>query len=332
MTADMKASVLITAQHFKDDEVKDELFEQLVSRLGTSFQVVFQDDIAQNPGLKEDVIGIISIGMHANITDKLLATLPRVRVISSIGVGVDHIDLKCAKEKGIRVGNTRYVISDSTADLAITLILISSRKILPGISMAMENENPNFDCLSLLGTNVKNKTLGIVGMGDIGFKIALRATAFDMKILYHNRKRRSREDEDRVKATFYPRLQDMLPETDVLVIACPCTEQTINLISTEEFRLMKKTSLLVNIARGKVVDTDALVKALQSNEIQSAALDVTEPEPLPRGHPLLTIPNVIITPHCGAASYETRLEMHDLLIENLKCGLDGKAMPSEVIL
>ncbi|XP_036366603.1 probable 2-ketogluconate reductase isoform X3 [Octopus sinensis] len=273
MTADMKASVLITVQHFKD-----ELFEQLLSHLRTSFQVVFQDDIAQNPGLKEDVIGIISIGMHANITDKLLTTLPRVRVVSSFGVGVDHIDLKCAKEKGIRVGNTRYINSDSTAELAITLILISTRKILTGISMAMENENPNFDCLSLLGTNVKNKTLGIVGMGDIGFKIALRATVFGMTILYHNRKRRSNE-EDRVKATFYPHLQDMLPETDVLVIVCPCTEQTINLISTEEFRLMKKTSLLVNIGRGKVVDTDALVKLF--SQMKFKVLPWMSPNPNP---------------------------------------------------
>ncbi|XP_052830932.1 glyoxylate reductase/hydroxypyruvate reductase [Octopus bimaculoides] len=276
MTADMKASVLITLQHFEDYEVEDELFKQLLSRLRASFQIVFQNDIAQNPDIKEDITGIVAVSKKCYVTDQLLTTLPSVRVIASFGVGVDHIDLKSAKEKGIRVGNTRYVISDSTADLAITLILTSTRKILTS------------------------------------------------KWFYYSG---SREDEDRVKATFYSRLHDMLPETDVLVIACPCTEQTMNLISTEEFRLMKKTSLLV-----EVVDTDALVKALQSNEIQSAALDVTEPEPLPRGHPLLSMPNVIITAHCGADTFETRIEMHDLLIENLKCGLEGKAMPSEVIL
>eukprot|EP00106_Octopus_bimaculoides_P000914 XP_014768356.1 PREDICTED: glyoxylate reductase/hydroxypyruvate reductase-like [Octopus bimaculoides] len=262
MTADMKASVLITLQHFEDYEVEDELFKQLLSRLRASFQIVFQNDIAQNPDIKEDITGIVAVSKKCYVTDQLLTTLPSVRVIASFGVGVDHIDLKSAKEKGIRVGNTRYVISDSTADLAITLILTSTRKILTS------------------------------------------------KWFYYSG---SREDEDRVKATFYSRLHDMLPETDVLVIACPCTEQTMNLIR-------------------QVVDTDALVKALQSNEIQSAALDVTEPEPLPRGHPLLSMPNVIITAHCGADTFETRIEMHDLLIENLKCGLEGKAMPSEVIL
>ncbi|XP_029647662.2 glyoxylate/hydroxypyruvate reductase B-like [Octopus sinensis] len=331
MPTKMKPPVLICVPQYNNHEVKNELIEQCLSRLRSWFQVVLLDDIEQNPNIKEDIVGVVTQSPIQPRLYKLLTSLPNVRVYSNHGMGVDHLDLKYAKAKGIRVGNTRNVVSDSTADLAITLMLVSTRKILQGVSMAMENEHPDFVCPSLLSANVKNKTLGVVGMGDIGFKIALRAMAFGMKILYHNRRRRSNE-EDLVKATFYPRLQDMLPETDVLVIACPCTEQTINLISTEEFRLMKKTSLLVNIGRGKIVDTDALVKALQTNEIQSAALDVTEPEPLPRGHPLLTMPNVIVTPHSGGYTIETCLKVCDLLIENLKCGLEGKAMPSEILL
>ncbi|XP_014768357.1 glyoxylate reductase/hydroxypyruvate reductase [Octopus bimaculoides] len=332
MAMQIKPSVLICLRTVNNTKLRSNLTETCLSRLRNHFQVNFLDDIQQNPNIKKDIVGIVTPGPDSNVINRLITTLPNLRVISNHGMGVDHLDLKWAKEKGLRVGNTRYVVSDSTAELAITLILVVTRKIVQGVRMSMENEHPNFFCPSLLGTNVAKKNLGIVGMGDIGLKIALRATAFGMKILYHNRTQRSNEDEDRVKATFYPRLQDMLPEADVLVIACPCTEQTINLISTEEFRLMKKTSLLVNIARGKIVNTDALVKALQSNEIQSAALDVTDPEPLPRGHPLLSMPNVVITTHCGTYTYETRLEMIDLVIENLKCGLEGKVMPSEVIL
>ncbi|XP_029647595.1 probable 2-ketogluconate reductase isoform X1 [Octopus sinensis] len=332
MAMEAKPSVLVCLRTLSNSKVTSNFIETCLSRLRNCFQVVFLDDIQQNPSIKNDIAGIVTPGPDSKEINKLIRTLPNLKVISNHGMGVDNLDLKWAKEKGLRVGNTKYVIADSTAELAITLMLLSTRKIVQGVRMAMGKEHPNFVSPSLLGISVTKKNLGIVGMGDIGLKIALRATAFGMKILYHNRTQRSKEDEERVKATYYPRLHDMLPETDVLVIACPCTEQTINLISTEEFRLMKKTSLLVNIARGKIVDTDALVKALQSNEIQSAAMDVTEPEPLPRGHPLLSMPNVVITPHCGTYTFETRLEMIGLVIENLNCALAGKAMPSEVIL
>ncbi|GAB1602099.1 uncharacterized protein LOC115221533 [Argonauta hians] len=331
MSTGVKPSVLICLKSLNNRKFQTDLVKQYLSRMNSCFKVVFLDDIEQNENLKKEITGAITPGGDHQATNKLLTSLPNLRVISNHGMGVDHLDIKWAKENNIRVGNTKFVISESTANLAITLILLSTRNIIPSVQLAMGNEETRFDDPRILGSDIIDQTLGIIGMGDIGLKVALRAIPFGMKIIYHNRNRRSIQDEEKVKATFYPRLSDMLARSDIVVIACPCTEQTIHLISTEEFRLMKKTCILVNIARGKIVNTNALVHALQTNEIKSAALDVTDPEPLSRDHPLLSMPNVVITPHCGTFTFETRLKMCDLVIENMMRGLEGKTMPSEVI-
>ncbi|KAE8281870.1 Glyoxylate reductase/hydroxypyruvate reductase [Larimichthys crocea] len=172
--------------------------------------------------------------------------------------------------------------------------------------------------------------MGIIGMGRIGCKIAQRGKGFDMKILYHNRNRRSVEDEQALGASYCENMDDLLKESDFVVLAVNLTPETTDLISHRELSLMKRTATLVNVSRGLVVDQDALVKALQSGTIHAAALDVTHPEPLPRDHPLLSLPNVLITPQVGTNTYTTTRKMVQKMVENAVAAVKGQPVPNEV--
>ncbi|XP_064640922.1 glyoxylate reductase/hydroxypyruvate reductase-like isoform X2 [Lineus longissimus] len=183
--------------------------------------------------------------------------------------------------------------------------------------------------MNAVGVQVSSGTVGIIGMGDIGFKVAKRALAFDMKILYYNRNRRTVEDEAAVGAT-YCQLNELLRQSDFVVITCSLTSETDGMIGKDQFSMMKPTATIVNLSRGKVIDQDAMVDALKANRIRGAALDVSTPEPLPRDHPLLKLSNVILTPHQGSATDKTRRNMERLMIDNVLAGIEGKPLPNEV--
>jgi glyoxylate reductase len=266
---------------------------------------------------------------HPTVDDAMLDRYAPLKVISNFGVGVDHIDLRAATARNVPVGNTPGILDGATADLAFALILAAGRRVVEGDRYARGPSFTRYDPSYMLGREVHSSTLGIFGMGRIGRQVALRARGFGMKILYHNRKR-SDEAEITLSAQYATKDQ-LLATADYVVLTVPLTAETRGLIGRAELAKMKPTATLVNVARGAVVDKEALTEALAARQIFAAALDVTDPEPLPRGHPLLALPNVIITPHLGSATEETRRRMAELSVENLLAGLEGKPLPHRVL-
>ena len=280
-----------------------------------------------NEARAERIEAIYTYG-HPIVDAALLDRLPRVRVVSNFGVGVDHIDVAAATARGIPVGNTPGILDGATADMAFALLLAAGRRLVEGDRYARGPNFLHYDPSYMLGREVHGSTLGILGMGRIGEQVARRARGFDMRVLYHNRRRRPAVEE--TLGVRYVSRDELLSSSDYIVLMVPLTAQTQRLIGRAELALMKPTAILVNIARGPVVDTQALTEALAARRIYAAALDVTDPEPLPRDHPLLRLDNVIITPHLGSATEQTRQRMVELSVENLLAGLEGRPLPSPV--
>jgi len=278
-------------------------------------------------GGTEPVDGIYTYG-HPRLDGAMLDRLPGVRVISNYGVGVDHINLADAAARGIPVGNTPDILNGATADMAWTLLLASGRRLIEGDRYARGAEFTVYDPGYLLGREIHGQTLGIVGLGRIGRQVARRARGFDMRILYHNRHRQP--DEEKELVATYVSLEQLLADSDYVVLCVPLTDQTRGLIGAAELSRMKSTAVLVNVSRGPVVDTAALTAALAARDIYAAGLDVTDPEPLPRDHPLLRLDNVVIAPHLGSATEQTRQRMAEMSVENLLRGLAGQQLVNEV--
>ncbi|XP_010853376.1 PREDICTED: glyoxylate reductase/hydroxypyruvate reductase-like isoform X2 [Bison bison bison] len=265
------------------------------------------------------------------VSQELLHSLPSLKIVASAGAGLDHLDLGLMASFGVKVANTPHAVSSPTADLGMALLLAAARRVVEGHQLAVSPHTENFPT-DYMGQQVTGATLGIIGMGSIGYKIAQRARAFEMKIVYHNRKRRKLEEEEAVGAIYCERLDDLLQWSDFVMLAVSLTPQTQGLIRKRELRLMKPTAILVNIGRGLLVDQEALVEALQTGLIKAAALDVTYPEPLPRDHPLLELKNVILTPHIGSATHQARRQMMENLVESILASLSGLPIPNEVLL
>lgn len=269
------------------------------------------------------VQGLLIYG-HPQVDRALLERLPGLKVISNHGVGVDHIDVAAAADHNVPVGNTPGVLDGAVADLAMTLILAAARRVAEAVDYASGADFMHFDPNFLWGRDVHGGTLGIVGMGNIGYQIARRAQGFDMRVLYHNRRRR--EDLEGRVAARYVGLDTLLEQSDFVVLVVPLSSSTRGLIAAPQLARMKPTATLVNVARGPVVDTGALTETMRAGGIFAAALDVTDPEPLPRDHPLLRMDNVTILPHLGSATVQTRERMSRLAVENLLRGLRGEPL------
>ena len=278
-------------------------------------------------GSAEPVEGIYTYG-HPKLNGAMLDGLSGVRVISNYGVGVDHIHLADAAARGIPVGNTPGILNGATADMALTLLLATGRRLIEGDRYARSAAFTSYDPGYLLGREIHGQTLGIVGMGRIGEQVARRARGFEMKILYHNRNRKPAAESE--LAAEYVSLGQLLAEADYVVLCVPLTELTRGLIGANELHRMKSTTVLINVSRGPVVDTAALTAALAERRIYAAGLDVTDPEPLPRDHPLLQLDNVVIAPHLGSATAQTRARMAEMSVENLLRGLAGQPLVNEV--
>jgi glyoxylate reductase len=259
------------------------------------------------------------------ITPALLDREPQLRVISTYAVGYDNIDVPAATARGVAICNTPGVLTEATADAAFALLMAMARRIPEGIGYVRAGEWRFWQPLVLLGHDINGATLGIVGFGRIGQAVARRARGFNMRILYHSRTRRP-EAEEEFGATYMP-FDDLLRESDFISLHTPLSTETRHLIGEREFGLMKREAILVNAARGGVVDTDAVVAALRAGRIAGAALDVTDPEPLPADHPLLGAPGAIVVPHIGSASARTRAAMADMAVDNLLAALAGERMP-----
>jgi glyoxylate reductase len=295
--------------------------------LGSDIEILPWDDSSSSSALSR-AVAFITYG-HPRVDGALMDRTPNLKLISNHGVGVDHIDCAAAKARGILVGNTPGCLDAATADMTMALLLAAARNVVAGDRFARSVEFTHYDPAFMIGYEVSGSTLGIVGLGRIGKQVAKRARAFDMQILYHNR-RRDEAAEAELGVT-YASLDDLLKQSDFVALNCPLTPETTNLIGKRELALMKSTGILVNVARGAVVDHDALLSALKSKRIAGAALDVTSPEPLPRDHPLLELENLVIAPHLGSAANRTRRRMEEMTVQNLTAGLRGEPLPWRVV-
>ena len=278
-------------------------------------------------GTDDPVDGIYTYG-HLLVAGPMLDRIPGVKVVSNYGVGVDHINVADAVARSIPVGNTPGILDGTTADMAMTLLLAAARRVVEGDRYARSPEFLRYDPGFMLGREVHHAVLGIIGMGAIGSEVARRARAFDMTVIYHNR--RPREDaERRFDATYVP-LDELLSRSDFVMLCCPLTAETRHLINAQALARMKPTAFVINIARGPILDTQAVYHALRDGRIGGAACDVTDPEPLPRDHPMLALDNLTIVPHLGSATVETRRKMAEISVLNLKAGMRGEPLLHEV--
>jgi glyoxylate reductase len=260
--------------------------------------------------------GLLSM-VADRVDEALLDAAPNLRAIANYAVGTDNIDLEAAAARSIPVGNTPDVLTDATADLAFALILALARGIVSGAETVRAGEWRTWEPAGALGTDLAGATLGIVGRGRIGEAVARRAAGFGMEVVHSSR------------SSGLP-LDQLLGQADVISLHTPLTPDTRHLIDASALARMKPTALLVNTARGGIVDQDALREALIEGRIGGAALDVTEPEPLPGDHPLLDAPNLLVVPHLGSATRRTRARMAEMAVENLLAALDGRPMPYPV--
>ncbi|HEY4679896.1 MAG TPA: D-glycerate dehydrogenase [Nitrosarchaeum sp.] len=261
---------------------------------------------------------------YDRIDSDLIDIAKNLKVISTYSVGFDHIDTQYAKKKKIRVGYTPEVLTDATADLAFSLILDVLRRVSEGDRTIRSGKwRQIYGAYDYVGTDLQGKTLGIFGLGRIGSTLAKRAKSFDMKIVYHNRKPISKNKEKSLGVK-YVTLDKLITQSDVISIHVPHTKETDQLFDMKIFKKMKKSAFLINTARGKIVNEKDLIIALNKKIIAGAALDVYESEPISEKHPLTKIQNVVLAPHIGSSTKETRAKMAEITIKNLNLGINGK--------
>jgi len=259
-----------------------------------------------------EVEGLLSL-LTDRVDAELIAGATRLRAISNYAVGYDNIDLEAASQRGIPVGNTPDVLTDATADLAFALLLAAARKLPQALDDVRSGDWVTWEPARHLGADVHGATLGIIGMGRIGTAVARRARGFDMGVVHTGR------DEG------LP-LDELLGQSDFVSIHAPLTPETHHLIDADALARMRPSAILVNTARGPIVEQAALKRALESGGIAGAALDVTDPEPLPNDDPLLQAPNLIVAPHIGSATKAARERMAEVAVDNLLAGLEGRPM------
>ncbi len=278
--------------------------------------------------LLEKVRGVDA--MLTLLTDKVDAGLmdaarPSLKVISQMAVGYDNIDVAAATARGLPVGYTPGVLTETTADFAWALMMAAARRVVEGDTYTRQGRWKTWGPTLLMGPDVNGATLGIVGLGRIGTAMARRATGFDMRVLYYDPDHHPAQEQ--ALGVEFTDFETLLSQSDFVTLHTPLNEQTRHLIGPAQLRLMKRSAILINTARGPLVDAEALYEALKDGIIAYAALDVTEPEPIEMTSPLLTLPNLIIVPHIGSASVQTRNKMATMAVANLLAGLQGERLP-----
>jgi len=271
----------------------------------------------------EEIDGLICFPYDV-IDSELIDRAKNLKVISTYSVGFDHIDIEYAKKRKIRVGYTPEVLTDTTADLAFSLMLDVTRRVSEGDRIVRKGDwREIFGAYDYVGTDLQGKTLGIFGLGRIGSILARRAKSFDMKIIYHNRKHVPRTKE-KTLGVKYVSFNKLISQSDVISIHVPHTKQTNQLFDKKIFQKMKKSAFLVNTARGKIINENDLIEALKKKIFAGAALDVFESEPIGKNHPFTKIQNITLAPHIGSSTKETRAKMAEITVKNLHLGINGK--------
>ena len=315
------------------------LTRQLPDSIETRMRELFNATLNESdmPLSKEELIAAVQSAdvLVPTVTDTIdeeiiAAAGPQLKLIASFGVGVDHIDLKAAREKGITVTNTPGVLTEDTADVVMSLILAVPRRIAEGDVRARSGQWNGWSPTGMLGRRINGKRLGIVGMGDIGEAVARRARGFGMSIHYHNRKPVHPQLEEELEATYWDSLDQMLPRMDIVSVNCPSTPQTQNLLSRERLSLLQPHAYLVNTSRGDVVDEEALIDLLSNNGIAGAGLDVYKDEPV-IPEKLRNLKNTVLLPHIGSATIEGRQDMGQKVIINIQTFIDGHTPPDRIL-
>ncbi|MBA7471734.1 Glyoxylate/hydroxypyruvate reductase B [subsurface metagenome] len=274
-----------------------------------------------------DAEGLVTL-VSDRVDAALMDTAPKLKVVSNMAVGYDNISIAEATKRHIVVGNTPGVLTETTADLAFTLLMAAARRVVEADNYTRKGRWKTWGPKILLGQDIHNATLGIIGLGRVGAEVAKRGRGFNMKVLYYDEIRRSEEEERQLSVEYIPELAKLLSSADFISVHVPLLPQTRHLIGATEFALMKPTAVFINTSRGPVVDQRALYEALKSGQIFAAAIDVTEVEPISPDDPLLALDNIIITPHIASASFTTRKNMALMAAENLLAGLRGKTPPT----
>lgn len=268
----------------------------------------------------EEVDGLICL-ITEMIDEEVINKARKLKVISNVAVGYNNIDVQTAARKGIVVTNTPGVLTETTADLTFALLMAAARRIVDASDYLRSGEWGAWSLMQLTGQDIYGATLGIVGLGRIGEALVKRAKGFDMNVLYHNRTRKQEKEQE--LGIHYVSLEDLLKQSDFICLLLPYSLEVHHLIGKKELSLMKENAILINTARGGIVDEHALYHALKDGVIWAAGLDVFQQEPVPVDHPLLTLPNVVTLPHIGSASVKTRMQMAHLAADNMKNVLSG---------
>ncbi|MEM8587552.1 MAG: D-glycerate dehydrogenase [Pseudomonadota bacterium] len=323
---DTKRPLVIVTRKLPD-VIETRMMELFRARLNLDDQAMDRAALKQAMAEAEVLVPTVTDRIDEDI---LSAAGPNLKLIASFGTGVDHIDLRAAREKRLTVTNTPGVLTDDTADMTMALILAVSRRLVEGERLIRDGAWQGWSPTFMLGHRLKGKRLGIVGMGRIGRALARRARGFGLSIHYHNRRRVREEVEQELEATYWDSLDQMLARTDIVSVNCPRTPATYHLMNARRLKLMKRDGIIVNTSRGEVIDEKAMADLLRQGEIAGAGLDVFENEPAvnPR---LLKLPNVVLMPHMGSATIEGRIDMGEKVIINIRAFADGHVPPDRVI-
>jgi glyoxylate reductase len=283
-----------------------------------------QETLLQRVKGKDGILSLLTDTIDAEVMD---VAGKQLKVISNCAVGYDNIDVPEATARGIPVGNTPEVLTDSTADFAFGLLMAAGRRIVEGDQFVRAGSWKTWGLTTLLGEDICCTALGIIGFGRIGRRVAKRGRGFDMRVMYYD----PLCEDDPYAAEIGAECVDfetLLRESDFISLHTPLTDETYHMINADTLSKVKPNAILINTARGAVVDPEALYQALKNGVIHAAALDVTDPEPLPPDHPLLSLDNLIVTPHIASATVETRNKMVQMAIDNLLAGLNGERLPN----
>ena len=309
------------------DPIETRMMELFACRLNLDDTSLSKPDLIAAVERADVLVPTVTDRIDAEVLE---AAGPALKLIASFGTGIDHVDLAAAQRRGIIVTNTPGVLTEDTADMTMALILAVSRRLAEGERLIRSGGWTGWGPTSMLGHRIWGKRLGIVGMGRIGMALARRAKGFGLSVHYHNRRPVPEEVENALEATHWESLDQMLAHMDIVSVNCPHTPATYHLLSARRLRLLQPQAILVNTARGEIVDEEELLRLLETRAIAGAGLDVFEHEPAidPR---LRALDNVVLLPHMGSATIEGRLAMGEKVIINIKTFMDGHKPPDRVL-
>ncbi|MBL95976.1 MAG: Glycerate dehydrogenase [Alphaproteobacteria bacterium MarineAlpha3_Bin5] len=323
--ANQKPVVIITRK--LPDSIETRMMELFNVQLNLTDQSMNSDQLIDSIRNADVLVPTVTDHLDSEIISQAGAKL---KLIANYGTGVDHIDLEAARKKGVTVTNTPDALTEDTADMTLALMLAVPRRLTEGERLLRAGEWNGWAPTSMLGHRIYGKRLGIIGMGRIGLAVARRAKGFGLSVHYHNRRRLHDEIEQTYEATYWESLDQMLARVDIISVNCPHTPATYHLLSARRLRLLQSHAVIINTARGEIIDENELTRMLVNHEIAGAGLDVFEHEPAVNPK-MLKLENVVLLPHMGSATYEGRIDMGEKVLINIKTFIDGHIPPDTVL-